>query len=120
MPVVNGRPDMNSDFCVVLASCPDDDTAQKLAEGLIGRGLAACVNILSGMVSVYLWQGRLETSRERLLLIKTRRRAFESVQAYVLEHHPYELPEIIAVPIEAGLPAYLQWLDGCVSPEADS
>lgn len=111
---------MSGDFCVVLASCPDDETAKSLAEGLIGGGLAACVNILSGMVSVYRWEGRLERTRESLLLIKTRADRFAAVQAYLVAKHPYELPEIIAVPIGAGLPGYLEWIDAAVSQGAGS
>lgn len=107
---------MSSDFCVVLVSCPDDEMAKSLAEGLIGHGLAACVNILSGMVSVYRWEGRLERARESLLLIKTRTDRFDALQAYVVAHHSYEVPEIIAVPIAAGLPAYLAWVDASVAP----
>lgn len=106
---------MSREFCVVFASCPDDGTAKELAEGLIGQTLAACVNILSGMESVYLWEGRLEVSRERLLLIKTRIELFAAVQDYLVQNHPYQLPEVIAVPIEAGLPAYLDWINACVS-----
>jgi periplasmic divalent cation tolerance protein len=111
---------MSSELCLVLSSCPDDETARTLAEGLVAEHLAACVNILSGMVSVYLWKGALETSAERLLLIKTREDLFASVQAYLVDKHPYELPEIIAVPIVDGLPAYLDWVDAGVRSGADS
>jgi periplasmic divalent cation tolerance protein len=111
---------MNGDFCLVLASCPDDETAKSLAEGLIGQGLAACVNILSGMVSVYRWNDRLERGRETLLLIKTRTDRFDALQTYLVANHPYEVPEVIAVPIVAGLPAYLAWIDASVRPGADS
>ena len=114
--MVAGEWGVSSDFCIVLASCPDDETAKTLAEGLIGRGLAACVNILPGMTSVYRWEGRLERTRESLLLIKTRTDCFGALQEYLVAKHPYEVPEIVAVPIEAGLAAYLSWVDASVAP----
>jgi periplasmic divalent cation tolerance protein len=107
---------VSSDFCIVLASCPDDETAKTLAEGLIGHGLAACVNILPGMTSVYRWEGRLERTRESLLLMKTRVDCFDALQAYLVAKHPYDVPEIVAVPIVAGFAAYLSWVDASVAP----
>ncbi|MBS1186722.1 MAG: cation tolerance protein CutA [Burkholderiaceae bacterium] len=89
---------------------PDTETAQKIAQALVGRQLAACVNILPGVQSVYRWQGKVEQAQEISLLIKTRRACYAAVEAVVGELHPYEVPEIIALPINAGLPKYLEWL----------
>lgn len=81
-----------------------------LAQTLVERHLAACINILAGCTSVYHWQGQLETSSEIPLLIKTTSGRFAELQETILALHPYELPEIIAVPLTQGLPQYLQWL----------
>jgi len=109
---------VSTEFCIVLSTCPEGDTAESLARGLVAEHLAACVNIVPGLVSIYSWKDQIEISGERLLLIKTRRSAFESVKAYLHRHHPYDLPEIIAVPIEAGLPDYLGWIDAWLRPSS--
>ena len=95
---------------IVLNTCPDKDTATSVASALIQQHLAACVNILPGLTSIFHWQGQIESSEEVLLLIKTTQTAYDAVQATICDIHPYELPEIIAVPINAGLPAYLAWI----------
>jgi len=104
------------EYCLVLSTCPVGDAAKSLAESLVRERLAACVNILPGLVSVYSWQGALESSQEALLLIKTERRAYPALEARLRELHPYELPEIIAVDIERGLPDYLNWISQWLSP----
>ena len=91
-------------------SCPDSDSAQAIAEALVGERLAACVNRLSGISSTYRWQGAVTTEREELLLIKTTARRFEALKSRLLELHPYELPELIAIPVERGHDAYLDWV----------
>jgi len=96
---------------LVLNTCPDLATARALADHLVATRLAACVNIVPGIQSVYEWQGKVELGTECLLYIKTRRERYGALEQALRERHPYELPEIIAVPIEAGLPAYLQWVD---------
>ncbi len=95
---------------LVLTNLPDHDSAQRLAQALVSGHTAACVNVLAECTSVYRWQGELETAREVPLLIKTTRAAYERVQELIRAEHPYELPEIIAIPLSAGLPAYLQWV----------
>jgi len=95
---------------IVITSAPDREVALKIARALIERKLAACVNILAECTSVYRWQGRLETSAEVPLLIKTRAAIYSEVEAAIKSLHPYELPEIIAVPIERGLAEYLEWV----------
>ena len=96
-------------------SAVDAEEAGRLAELLIEKRLAACVQILPGMESVYRWQGRVERQREVLLLAKTTRAKFEDLEREVRTAHSYETPEIIAVPVATGSPAYLQWLADSVS-----
>ncbi len=105
---------MTSEALLVYCTCPDDETANMLAERLVSKQLAACVNIINGLQSVYAWQGKIETSSEALLLIKTTTTAYEALQTQLREHHPYELPEIVAVSITAGLPGYLEWINKSV------
>lgn len=95
---------------LVLCNAPDAATAEKLADHLLQSRLAACVNILAPCSSRYRWQGVIETATEVPLLIKTTAAAYPRLEAALREHHPYELPEIIAVPVDRGLPAYLQWV----------
>jgi periplasmic divalent cation tolerance protein len=98
-------------------SCPDGDSAQVIAEILVGERLAACVNRLPGVVSIYRWQGAVTSGTETLLLIKTTAGCFEALKARLLQLHPYELPELIAVPVERGYAAYLDWVRDSVSTE---
>ena len=95
---------------LVLTSLPDADSAQRIARLLVEQHLAACVNILAPCTSVYRWQDNIETATEVPLLIKTSLLCYPALQAALTEAHPYELPEIIAVPIHKGLPAYLSWV----------
>ena len=88
--------------------------ALELANRLVEQGLAACVNILPVMQSVYKWKGALQLGKEHQLLVKTRRDSYKAVELAIQAAHPYELPEIIAVPIVAGLPAYLAWINDLV------
>ena len=100
----------SSQILLVLTNFPDDTSAKELAEILVDQQLAACVNILQGCVSVYRWQGKTETTSEIPVLIKTTRQRYAAVEQAIKTRHPYELPEIIAVPIDNGLPAYLKWI----------
>lgn len=97
-------------FTLILNTCPDQNTAMQIAESLVRDNLAACVNILPAGLSVYRWQGKIESAEEHLLIIKTHSDLYTKVEQSILQLHPYELPEIIAVPITRGLPAYLDWL----------
>lgn len=98
------------EYCLVLCTCPEGDTAKSLAETLVGEHLAACVNILPGLTSVYAWQGAVESSLESLLLMKTERQVYPRLETRLRELHPYQLPEIVAIDIERGLPDYLNWI----------
>jgi periplasmic divalent cation tolerance protein len=95
---------------LVLTNLPDRATAETLAEALIRQRVAACVNILAPCRSVYRWKGAVQHAEEYPVLIKTTRERYAALEAAIREAHPYELPEIVAVPIERGLPAYLDWV----------
>jgi periplasmic divalent cation tolerance protein len=96
---------------LVLTNLPDRAVADRLADLLIEQRLAACVNILSPCRSVYRWQGAVQHGEEHPVLIKTTAERYPALETAIRAVHPYELPEIIAVPIERGLPAYLAWVD---------
>jgi periplasmic divalent cation tolerance protein len=106
-------PPMPTSLLLILCTVPDRETGLKLSRSLLEKGLAACVNLTSPMTSVYHWQGRLEESEEILLLIKTTKQCYEDVEAVLRAQHLYELPEIIAVPVEQGLEDYLNWVERC-------
>ncbi|WP_448481889.1 divalent-cation tolerance protein CutA [Pseudoxanthomonas mexicana] len=95
---------------LILSTCPDADTAQRLARILVEERLAACVSLLPGAVSTYRWQGRVEQATKVQLLAKTPADRRDALMARLAELHPYELPEILAVETAAGLPAYLDWV----------
>lgn len=102
-----------------LCTCPDTDAANTIAETLVGERLAACVNIAPGLRSVYRWEGKLQREAELLLLIKTSADRMDALKPRLNELHPYSTPELIAVAIDDGLPAYLQWLAGATGPAGD-
>jgi periplasmic divalent cation tolerance protein len=95
---------------LVLTNLPDRAAAERLADLLVERQLAACVNILAPCRSVYRWKGAVQHDEEHPMLIKTTAERYPALESALREGHPYELPEIIAVPIERGLPAYLEWV----------
>ena len=103
---------------LVHCTCPDRKSADRLAKRLVERRLAACVSILPGIVSTYTWQDVVEQSDELLLLIKSDQRNYPALERCIAEHHPYELPEILAVPVVQGLPAYLHWIDQCTASDS--
>lgn len=109
---------MSDDYLLVLCTCPDRSCADSLAETLLRERLAACVNILPGVESVYRWEGAIERAGELLLLIKTERQAFAALQEQIRRQHPYQVPEIIALPIVAGSNDYLQWVSACLRSES--
>lgn len=95
---------------LVYCSCPDTATADRLARALVEERLAACVSALPGMRSTYRWQGRIESADEVLLLVKTASDRLDALTARIRALHPYELPEVLAVEVRAGLPAYMEWV----------
>ncbi len=101
---------------LVMTNFPDKKGAVALAEALIDQHLAACVNVLSPCTSIYRWQGKVESADEIPVLIKTLRQHYDRVEQLIKMMHPYELPEVIMVPILNGLPAYLQWIANETQP----
>jgi len=100
-----------NEILLVITNLPDETSAARLARHLIDERAAACVNQLAPCTSTYRWQGNIESATEVPLLIKTTRAAYPRLEKLIRVAHPYELPEIIAVPVTAGLPAYLSWID---------
>jgi periplasmic divalent cation tolerance protein len=101
-----------NDILLVITNLPDAASAEKLAHQLIKARAAACVNQLVPCISTYRWKDKIEITTEIPLLIKTTRAAYPRLEKLIHEAHPYELPEIIAVPVTAGFPAYLDWVSG--------
>lgn len=108
--------DAVTNVCVVLCTVPDRDHAGRIATALVEERLAACVNIVPGLVSVYRWQGAVHNDDELLLLIKTSADTYPRLETRIRALHPYELPEIISVPIQTGQADYLQWLTSNLAP----
>jgi periplasmic divalent cation tolerance protein len=100
-----------TEYIVVLVTASHEEEAARIANGLVETGLAACVNIVKGIRSVYRWQGKIEDGNEALLVVKTRRDFFESIVKQVKELHSYTIPEIIALPVTEGSEEYLRWLE---------
>lgn len=100
----------HEDILLVLTNLPDRASADRLATALVESRAAACVNILAECRSVYRWKEQVESAQEVPMLIKTTRAAYPRLQQEIRTLHPYELPEIIAISLDAGLPAYLQWV----------
>ncbi len=101
-----------SDCVVVFITAPNIEEAESLGKKLVEEGLAACVNIVPGISSIFLWEGKLCKEQEVLMLVKSTSALFPSLSEYVREHHSYEVPEVIALPVTGGLKAYLDWLEG--------
>lgn len=107
---------MNSDVLLVLTNLPTRESAEKLALDLVNRRLAACVNLLAPCRSVYRWEGKTQLDEEHPMLIKSTQGRYAALEQAIRAAHPNELPEIIAVPVVAGLPAYLDWVDAQTQP----
>ena len=103
-----------TDKRIVLSAAGSEEEARKIARHLVERRLAACVNIVPQIESIYRWQGNVDSAREWLLLIKTTVEKFPDVRDAIRELHSYELPECISISVEDGSPAYLKWIDQSV------
>lgn len=101
---------------IVFCTCPDAETGARLADELVSRRLAACVNRVRGVVSTYVWQGAVHEDDEVLLIIKTTALSYRKLESTLRDLHPYELPEILAVPVSKGLPDYLAWVYASTTP----
>lgn len=106
-----------TDKQIVLSTAGSEDEARKIAQTLVQRQLAACVNVVPQIESVYRWQGKIESTREWLLLIKTSAARFPAIRATIQELHSYDLPECIAINIEQGSPEYLEWIGDSLTEE---
>lgn len=109
------RQAMQNQYLVVFCTCPEGDSAARLAGALVDAGLAACVNRLPGVVSSFRWQGEVREEAETLLIIKTTNERLAALVERVRALHPYELPEVVAVPVSGGLDKYLDWLGASVA-----
>ncbi len=105
-----------SDYCIVLNTCPDRNSAQQIATQLVEQRLAACVNLLDNITSIYRWQGGIEQDRETLLVIKTEKALYHTVEASIRQQHPYEVPEVICLEIADGTQTYLDWITQSTHP----
>ena len=101
---------MSSDLLVVLITAPDEAAAVKIAHAVVGPGLAACVNVVPAVRSIYQWEGKLEDSSELLLIVKTTAERFAELERAVIAVHPYSVPEVIALPVTAAFQAYGTWV----------
>jgi periplasmic divalent cation tolerance protein len=97
-------------YRVVLVTVPSEAEGERIGRTLVGERLAACVNIVPGLRSIYRWQGAVETAGEALLVIKTRAARLDALATRIVALHPYSVPEILSLPVEAGLEAYLGWI----------
>ena len=96
---------------VLITTLPDRESARTLGEALVRERLAACVNLMAECTSIYHWQGTVETAVEVPLWIKTRADLYPRIEQYIRTHHPYDLPEVIALPLATGLAPYLHWVE---------
>lgn len=106
---------MKTDCIVILVTCPTRAVARRIAAALVTKRLAACVNVLPGIESTFRWKGKVDHCREILLIIKSTRRLFPALAHALARLHPYEVPEVIALPVTAGAVPYLRWVAASVS-----
>jgi periplasmic divalent cation tolerance protein len=99
-----------TDGLLVITTLPNADAAAELAKNVVGERLAACANLIPALRSIYKWQGKVQDENEVLILFKTRQEHYENLKSRILELHPYEVPEVLAIPVERGYAAYLDWL----------
>lgn len=104
-----------NDFCIVYVTVDRKNTALEIAKKLIEEKLAACCTIISNVESVYFWEGKVQQDRELLMMIKSHLNKFDELERIVADIHPYEVPEIIAVPIAEGSKKYIDWLENTIN-----
>ncbi|MBK8814476.1 MAG: divalent-cation tolerance protein CutA [Methylococcaceae bacterium] len=102
-----------TEVIVTFCTCPDLNTAEKIARHLVENKQAACVNVLPGITSIYRWNDQIETTEEHLLVIKSASQYYAAIENTIRSHHPYEIPEIVALPIDRALPEYINWINTC-------
>jgi len=109
------RRPMTSNFLIIYCTCPTKEVAEKIATTVIENKLAACANIVPNITSIYRWQGKITTDQEHLLLLKTDQTHYPEIERIILTNHPYDIPEIIATPVQHGQTDYLNWIRSCLS-----
>ena len=107
---------MKTEVLIVLCTFPDFEKARQIGAVLVERQVAACINLLPGATSIYRWEGRIEEESEVLGVIKTTAEAYPALEAAILELHPYDTPEVLALPVVRGAEKYLEWLAGQLLP----
>ena len=108
----------NNDFLIVLSTCPDAASAESLGRALVGESLAACVNVVPGLRSIYRWNDTVQAEAEALMIIKTTVARFAALRERLVALHPYEVPEVVALPVADGHHAYLEWVSNATrTPE---
>lgn len=105
---------METETLIVLCTFPSETKARQIGAALVEKQVAACVNIVPGVTSIYRWEGKVHEDAEVLAVIKTKREAYDRLEAAILDLHPYDVPEVIAVPVEKGSEKYLEWVIGQV------
>lgn len=108
-----------TEVLLVFCTCPEDSTAAQIANTLVEEGLAACVNRLPAMSSTFRWKGRVKTEAEVQMVIKTSRAGYPALERRLRDLHPYELPEVLAVPVQAGFSEYVKWIIDSVNPPGE-
>ena len=106
---------MNEQFQIVFCTCPDEESAELVANHLVDERLAACVNLVPNMRSIYRWHDEVKSDSEVLMIIKTTAGAYPDLEQAIIDRHPYELPEVISVPITDGQTDYLAWIQACIT-----
>lgn len=104
-------PNITSNYIVVFCTVPDENVAEKIANKVVEKKLAACCNIIPGLRSIYIWKNEIQDDKEMLLIIKTKKDIFTKLQKAITEIHPYTIPEIISILIENGSKNYLNWVE---------
>lgn len=104
------RPMKSPEYIVILCTCPNQETAEQIASQLVSEKLAACVNLIPGITSIYQWESAVQKETECQLLIKTEHNQFAAIENHLKDNHPYDVPEILALPIVAGHEPYLDWI----------
>jgi periplasmic divalent cation tolerance protein len=104
-------PNITSNYIVVFCTVPDEYVAEKIANKVVQKKLAACCNIIPGLRSIYIWKNEIQDDKEMLLIIKTKKDIFTKLQKAITEIHPYSIPEIISISIENGSKNYLNWVE---------
>ncbi|MDY6993135.1 MAG: divalent-cation tolerance protein CutA [Pseudomonadota bacterium] len=107
--------DKDNHYQLLITTCPSLDIAQKLAHSLLKARLVACVNLFPQVQSIFEWQGEITTEQEVVVFIKTRKQNYAAIEQLLLQQHPYEVPELIGLPIETGLEGYLNWINHIVT-----